>query len=60
LNLPTNPRVVDRILRELRDTGLNVPEDISVTGFDNIRLAEFLCPAVTTAHSPRRTVGGTI
>lgn len=48
------------VLRYLRDQGIRVPEDISVTGFDNIRLAEFCSPALTTAHIPRDTIGKTI
>ena len=45
------------ILRELRDRGIRVPEDMSVTGFDNIRLAQFCSPALTTAHIPREQIG---
>src|SRR5216117_417377 len=48
------------ILRELRDRGVRVPEDVSVTGFDNIKLAEFCSPALTTAHIPREKIGQTI
>jgi LacI family transcriptional regulator len=48
------------VLRELRDRGVRVPEDMSVTGFDNIKLAEFCSPALTTAHIPREQIGQTI
>ena len=48
------------VLRELREQGLRVPQDISVTGFDNIRLAEFCSPALTTVHIPRERIGHTI
>jgi DNA-binding LacI/PurR family transcriptional regulator len=44
------------VLRELRDKGLRVPDDVSVTGFDNIQLAEFLYPALTTVNIPRRRI----
>ena len=37
-----------------------MPEDISVTGFDNIALSEFCCPALTTVHIPRDQIGKTI
>ena len=45
------------VMRELREQGLRVPEDVSVTGFDNIRLAEFSSPPLTTVHSPREQIG---
>ena len=45
------------VLRELREQGLEVPGDISVTGFDNIKLAEFCSPALTTVHIPRDQIG---
>jgi DNA-binding LacI/PurR family transcriptional regulator len=44
-------------LRELRERGLRVPQDISVTGFDNVRLSEFCYPALTTVHIPRERIG---
>jgi DNA-binding LacI/PurR family transcriptional regulator len=44
-------------LRELRERGLRVPEDVSVTGFDNVKLSEFCCPALTTVHIPRDRIG---
>jgi DNA-binding LacI/PurR family transcriptional regulator len=45
------------VLRELRDEGLRVPQDVSVTGFDNINLSEFCYPALTTVHIPRDRIG---
>jgi LacI family transcriptional regulator len=47
-------------LRELRDHGFNVPGDVSVTGFDDIRLAEYACPSLTTAHIPREEIGSLV
>ena len=32
--------------------GLKVPEDISVVGFDDIRVAQFITPALTTVNEP--------
>jgi DNA-binding LacI/PurR family transcriptional regulator len=45
------------VLRELRYRGLRVPEDVSVTGFDNIKLSEFSVPQLTTVHIPRDRIG---
>jgi len=44
-------------MREIRERGLRVPEDMSVTGFDNIRLAQFCYPALTSVHIPREQIG---
>jgi DNA-binding LacI/PurR family transcriptional regulator len=44
-------------LRELREQGYDVPGDISVTGFDDIALAEFCYPALTSVHIPRERIG---
>jgi DNA-binding LacI/PurR family transcriptional regulator len=44
-------------LRELRDRGLRIPEDVSVTGFDNVELAQFCYPALTSVHIPRDLIG---
>jgi len=44
-------------LRELRERGIRVPQDVSVTGFDNVKLSEFCYPALTTVHIPREHIG---
>lgn len=44
-------------LRELHAHGISVPGDVSVTGFDNVALAEFVTPALTTADVPRGEIG---
>lgn len=45
------------VMRELREEGLQIPRDVSVTGFDNIKLAEFCSPPLTTVHIPREQIG---
>ena len=45
------------VLEALREKGLRVPEQVSVTGFDNIRLAEFTHPPLTTVDVPRDEIG---
>ncbi|MFU0922964.1 DNA-binding transcriptional regulator CytR [Kluyvera sichuanensis] len=37
--------------------GLKVPEDLSIIGFDNISLAEFCDPPLTTVAQPRFDIG---
>ena len=39
-------------IRAIRDSGLRVPEDISVIGFDGIELGQFMVPKLTTIQQP--------
>jgi LacI family transcriptional regulator len=41
----------------IRQHGLRVPEDISVAGYNNMPLTEFLAPSLTTVHYPGWEVG---
>ena len=40
------------VVRAGREAGLRVPEDLSVTGFDDSRLVPFLDPPLTTVRQP--------
>jgi DNA-binding LacI/PurR family transcriptional regulator len=41
----------------LRDAGLRVPEDVSVIGFDDIQLASYSNPTLTTIRQPLQKMG---
>lgn len=45
------------VLKELRELGLSVPRDVSVTGYDNINLSQFTFPPLTTVNIPRERIG---
>ncbi|CZF85685.1 HTH-type transcriptional repressor PurR [Grimontia marina] len=42
-----------------RQAGLDVPNDISIIGYDNIDLAGFFSPPLTTIHQPKNRLGKT-
>jgi len=44
-------------LRVLQARGWRIPQDISVTGFDNVELCEMVHPGLTTASVPRSEMG---
>ncbi len=45
------------VLFEAREQGLRVPDDLSVTGFDDMWLAGQITPGLTTVRTPRREMG---
>ena len=42
-----------------RARGLRIPEDIAITGWDDIQLARFVSPTLTTVRQPMRELGAT-
>jgi LacI family transcriptional regulator, galactose operon repressor len=44
-------------ISELRSRGLDVPADVSVVGYDDIPVARYLDPPLTTMSQPMRDVG---
>jgi LacI family repressor for deo operon, udp, cdd, tsx, nupC, and nupG len=46
-------------INEIHKLGLRVPEDISITGFDDLPIAKYLAPPLTTIRQERFTLGKT-
>jgi DNA-binding LacI/PurR family transcriptional regulator len=44
-------------IRAIRESGLRVPEDVSVIGFDDIQSAAYQNPGLTTVRQPLRRMG---
>lgn len=45
------------ILRALHEHHLRIPEDISLTGFDDVVLSQYTTPSLTTVRQDRETMG---
>jgi len=45
------------LVKGLQKLGCRVPEDISVIGFDNIAVAEFMTPSLSTVSQPQKELG---
>lgn len=45
------------LLRAARETGLAVPDELSVVGFDNIPFASYVMPSLTTLAQPKSEMG---
>ncbi|MDP2520081.1 LacI family DNA-binding transcriptional regulator [Shimia thalassica] len=65
LGLPDRPTVVmcgnDVLavgaIARAKELGLRIPDDLSVTGFDDIEIAKISSPTLTTVHVPHRRMG---
>ncbi|PWT85727.1 MAG: LacI family transcriptional regulator [Blastocatellia bacterium] len=56
-----NDEMAMGVLKVARRLGIPVPEQLSIVGFDNIRFAEHIDPALTTIAQPMRQIGeGTV
>ncbi len=54
-----NDEMAIGLIHRLRQAGIECPRDISVIGFDDIAMAEFHDPPLTTMRQPREQIGRT-
>lgn len=52
-----NDQLAIRIIAMIHDLGLRVPEDISVMGFDDFQLSQYLSPRLTTMTHEKQRMG---
>lgn len=52
-----NDEMAAGALRAAREAGFSVPEDLSVVGFDNITMANYTDPPLTTVSVPKEYLG---
>jgi LacI family repressor for deo operon, udp, cdd, tsx, nupC, and nupG len=44
-------------ISELHRSGVSVPGDVSVVGFDDLEITSHFVPRLTTIHQPRNMIG---
>lgn len=44
-------------MKALKERGFRIPEDISITGFDNLPISSVIEPPLTTIHVPKQYMG---
>ncbi|WEM44563.1 LacI family DNA-binding transcriptional regulator (plasmid) [Photobacterium sp. DA100] len=52
-----NDEMAIGIIRAANEYGINIPEEMKVVGFDNIRLAELIMPGLTTVSHQKHEMG---
>ncbi len=52
-----NDQMAAGAMRAARDRGLDVPRDLSLVGYDDVLLAQYLSPALTTVRQPLFDMG---
>lgn len=65
LDLPERPEVLiagnDQMavdaMQAANENGLRVPDDIAIVGFDDVPLASYISPSLTTVHQPVYEIG---
>jgi DNA-binding LacI/PurR family transcriptional regulator len=55
-----NDRQAAHLLQTLAQLGVRVPQDVRVTGFDDVLCARLTIPPLTTMHQPCEAIGSTI
>jgi len=64
LKLPTalfsaNDLIASACIKALKESGIRVPEDVSIIGFDNLPMCEMLDPPLTTMNVSKQQIGET-
>ncbi|CAG1013905.1 MAG: LacI family DNA-binding transcriptional regulator [Anaerolinea sp.] len=52
-----NDQMAVDAIKALREHGLRVPDDIAVVGFDDVLMAQYVSPTLTTVHQPLYELG---
>lgn len=45
------------VINTAHKKGISVPDDLSIVGYDDIKLAKYITPSLTTIHQPKHRLG---
>ncbi|EGR1018018.1 substrate-binding domain-containing protein [Vibrio cholerae] len=45
------------VIQAVNQRGLRIPDDLSLIGYDDVHIAKFMTPALTTIHQPKYRLG---
>ncbi|MCF6239320.1 MAG: substrate-binding domain-containing protein, partial [Candidatus Marinimicrobia bacterium] len=52
-----NDDIAAQVMGKLQSKGIRIPDQLSITGFDNIRFSQASLPPITTLHTDRKQLG---
>ena len=55
--LAANDLMASACMKAFREFGIKVPDDISITGFDNLPMCEMIDPPLTTMDVSKKQIG---
>ncbi|ASG09680.1 substrate-binding domain-containing protein [Vibrio anguillarum] len=53
----SNDMMAMGVINAANEKGIRIPEDLSLMGYDDIHIARFMSPALTTIHQPKYRLG---
>ena len=55
--MTSNDMIAQGVISASLRSGLRVPEDVAVCGFDDIELSSLISPTLTTVRQPKQQIG---
>ncbi|THF72877.1 LacI family DNA-binding transcriptional regulator [Cohnella fermenti] len=52
-----NDRMAIGAMKELQESGIRIPEEVAIVGYDNIEMAAMMSPGLTTIDQPMKEIG---
>ncbi|MCL9782471.1 substrate-binding domain-containing protein [Vibrio sp. S4M6] len=53
----SNDMMAMGVINAANELGINIPEDLSIIGYDDIHIAQYMTPSLTTIHQPKYRLG---